>query len=85
MTRKRKRPRFVWRGLALAVLGLGIGMVAAFWGTALIDRLLFNVRAHDWRTFAVQAAVIIVVCLAAAYLPARRASQVDPIIALRNE
>ena len=50
-----------------------------------IDRLLFNVRAHDWRTCAVQAAVIVVVCLAAAYLPARRASQVDPIIALRNE
>jgi predicted permease len=79
------RARFVWRGLSLAALGLSIGLVGAFWGTALIDRLLFNVRAHDWRTFAVQAAVIVVVCLAAAYLPARRASQVDPIIALRNE
>ena len=79
------RARFVWRGLALAALGLAIGLVAAFWATALIDRLLFNVRAHDWRTFAVQAAVIVVVCLAAAYLPARRASQVDPITALRSE
>ncbi|HKW01401.1 MAG TPA: ABC transporter permease [Vicinamibacterales bacterium] len=79
------RARFVRRGLGLAALGLAIGMIAAFWGTALIDRLLFNVRAHDWRTFAVQAGVIVVVSLAAAYLPARRASQVDPITALRNE
>jgi putative ABC transport system permease protein len=79
------RARFVWRGLALAASGLAIGVVAALWGTALIDRLLFNVRAHDWRTFVVQAAIVIVVCLAAAYLPARRASLVDPITALRND
>jgi len=81
----RIRTRFVSRGLGLAVLGLSIGLIAAFWSTALIDQLLFNVRAHDSRTFGVQAAVIVVVCLAAAYLPARRASQVDPIAALRNE
>ncbi|HUL71766.1 MAG TPA: ABC transporter permease [Vicinamibacterales bacterium] len=77
--------RFVGRGLALAALGLTIGLVAAFWGASLIDRLLFNVRAHDVRVFAAQALVIVVVCLAAVYLPARRASRVDPIAALRAE
>ena len=81
----RIRSRFVGRGVWLAALGLSIGLVTAFWGTTLIGRLLFNVRAHDVRTFAVQAIVIVLVCVAAAYLPARRASQVDPITALRNE
>jgi putative ABC transport system permease protein len=79
------RSRFVGRGLTLAALGLGIGLVAAFWGTALIGRLLFNVQAHDWRTFGTQAAVVVAVSVAAAYLPARRASRIDPIAALRNE
>ena len=77
------RSRFVVRGLALAAVGIGIGLIAAFWSSALLNRLLFNVAARDWRTFGVQAVVIAVVTVAAAYLPARRASKVDPVTALR--
>jgi ABC-type lipoprotein release transport system permease subunit len=57
----------------------------AFWGTTLLDRLLFQVGAHDVSTFALQAGILAVVSAVAAYLPARRASQVDPMTALRTE
>jgi putative ABC transport system permease protein len=77
------RSRFVVRGLTLAGVGIGVGLIAAFWSSALVDRLLFNVGARDWRTFGVQAAVIAIVTVAAAYLPARRASQIDPVTALK--
>jgi len=76
---------FVRRGLGVAGLGLVIGIGVAFWGTTLLDRLLFHVGAHDFFTFAAQAGILAVVCAVAAYLPARRASQVDPIAALRAE
>jgi putative ABC transport system permease protein len=77
------RSRFVVRGLTLAAVGIGAGLVAAFWTSALVNRLLFNVGARDWRTFGVQPAVIAIVTIAAAYLPARRASQIDPVSALK--
>ncbi len=79
------RARFVGRGLWLAGIGLAIGLVTAFWGTALVSGLLFNVHAHDLRTFAGLSAVVAAVCIAASYLPARRASNVDPLTALRTE
>jgi putative ABC transport system permease protein len=79
------RVMFVRRGLAVALAGLSIGLVVAFWGTKLLDRLLFQVAARDLTTFAVQAGVLAVVCALAAYLPARRASKVDPMTALRTE
>jgi len=75
----------VRQGLALAALGLVLGLGAAFWGTTLLGRLLFSVSPHDPRTFAVQAGVLAVVCVLAAWLPARRASRVDPMTALRVE
>jgi predicted permease len=77
------RSRFVVRGLTLAAVGIGAGLIAAFWSSALVNRLLFNVGSRDWRTFGVQAAVIAIVTIAAAYLPARRASQIDPVTALK--
>jgi putative ABC transport system permease protein len=77
------RSLFVARGLTLAAVGIGAGLIAAFWSSALVNRLLFNVHARDWRTFGVQAAVIAIVTIAAAYLPARRASEIDPVSALK--
>jgi predicted permease len=82
---RRIRRLFVRRGLGVAGLGLTIGVAVAFWGTSLLDRLLFRVGGHDLSTFAVQAGILAIVCALAAYLPARRASQVDPITALRTE
>ena len=82
---RRIRWLFVRRSLSMAGLGLAIGVTAAVWGTTLLDRLLFHVGAYDLSTFAAQDAVLAVVCAAAAYLPARRASQIDPMTALRAE
>jgi predicted permease len=82
---RRIRGLFVRRGLGVAGLGLAIGIVVAFWGTTLLDRLLFHVGAHDVSTFALQVGLLAVVCAVAAYLPARRASQVDPMTALRTD
>jgi putative ABC transport system permease protein len=79
------RGLFVRRGLGVAGLGLSIGVIVAFWGTTSLDRLLFHVGAYDLSTFAAQAGILAVVCAVAAYLPARRASQVDPMMALRME
>jgi putative ABC transport system permease protein len=79
------RRLFVRRGLAIAALGLGLGLLAAFWGTALLGRLLFEVGAHDPRVFAAQGGLLAIVCAIATYVPARRASRVDPMIALRTD
>ena len=82
---RRIRGLFVRRGLGVAGLGLAIGIAVAYWGATLLDRLLFHVDGHDLSTFAAQAGILGVVCAVAAYLPARRASQVDPMTALRTE
>ena len=82
---RRIRARVVRHGLGLGVIGLAIGLVTAWWGSALMGDLLFGVAARDPRLFGVQAGVLLTVCLLATYLPARRASRVDPVTALRAE
>jgi putative ABC transport system permease protein len=72
-------------GLMLALIGLIAGLGAAFWLTRLVASLLFGVSATDSATFIVVAAVTLLVALLACYLPARRATRADPLLALRNE
>ncbi|HET6176826.1 MAG TPA: ABC transporter permease [Candidatus Sulfotelmatobacter sp.] len=75
----------VGEGMKLAIAGVAIGLGAALGLTRLISGLLFGVSATDPLTFAGVAILLAFVALAAAYIPARRAMRVDPMIALREE
>jgi len=73
------------QGLILSLIGIVIGLAAALSVTRLIAHLLYEVSANDPATFTLIALLLVGVALAACYLPARRATRVDPMIALRNE
>ncbi|HEV8702062.1 MAG TPA: ABC transporter permease [Candidatus Polarisedimenticolia bacterium] len=75
----------VGQGMRLALAGTGLGVMGALGLTWLMRGLLFGVSATDPLTFALIAAILAGVALLASYLPARRASGVDPMIALRSE
>ena len=68
----------------MAVAGVAIGSVIALAGARLIRGLLFEVSATDPLTFAVVGGGLLVLTLLASYVPARRATRVDPMIALRG-
>ncbi len=72
-------------GTRLAVIGVVLGVVAAFGATRVISSLLYNVTATDPISFAGTAVFLVAVAVAASYFPARRATAVDPLIALRSE
>ncbi|HEY8021157.1 MAG TPA: ABC transporter permease [Thermoanaerobaculia bacterium] len=73
------------QGMALAVVGLGLGLLGALGGTRLLASQLFGVRATDPATFALVTAILAGVAFLANLLPALRATRVDPVVALREE
>ena len=79
------RNMVVFQGLRLALVGVVVGLAAAFGLTRLIASLLFGVKALDLTVFSAVPAGLIGVALVAVWLPALRASRVDPIHALRYE
>jgi putative ABC transport system permease protein len=73
------------KGMAMALIGIAAGLAGAFALTRLMASLLFDVTPTDATTFTVVPAVLIVVALLACFIPARRATKVDPLVALRYE
>jgi hypothetical protein len=71
--------------MKLALIGIGVGVSTAFGLTRLMATLLFEISPGDPLTFAAVSATLLSVALAAAWLPARRAAKVDPMVALRSE
>jgi len=72
------------QGLKLALLGIAVGAVLALGMTQALTSLLFGIGAGDLATYASVAALLVAVALLACWLPARRASRVDPVTALRR-
>jgi putative ABC transport system permease protein len=84
------RPRdvlflIVRQGMTLALVGVSIGLAAALGVTRVLKGLLFELSATDPLTFMLIAALMVGVAILACYLPARRATKVDPMTALRRE
>src|SRR5215510_14176718 len=72
-------------GLKLALIGIVLGLVGAFAATRVLSSLLFNVSATDPVIFVIDALLLAIAALLACYIPARRATKVDPLVALRYE
>jgi ABC-type antimicrobial peptide transport system permease subunit len=75
----------VGQGMQLTIAGIVMGLIGAVALTRVMTSLLFGVGATDVLTFASVAAALAAVGLMAVFIPARRATQVDPIVALRDE
>jgi putative ABC transport system permease protein len=83
--RKRVLRMVVRQGLTLAAIGVLFGLVGAFGVTRVIRTLLYRVTPTDPVSFVGVAAFLTLIAVLASYLPARRATTVDPVVALRND
>ena len=79
------RRMIVRDGAALTAVGIVVGMIAAFGLTRMIQALLFDTPATDPATFLTVGAVVAIAALLACWVPARRSTRVDPVVALRAE
>jgi putative ABC transport system permease protein len=75
----------VWRGMRLTLIGVALGLAAGLALTRVMKNLLFNVSATDPATFALITFLLVVVAFIASYIPARSATKVDPLLAIRHE
>ncbi|HEV2687925.1 MAG TPA: FtsX-like permease family protein, partial [Bryobacteraceae bacterium] len=75
----------VRQGIGTTLAGIGIGIVAGLALTRLLSTLLFEVKPSDWPTFTGVSLLLLLVALAACVVPARRATRIDPMVALRHE
>ena len=82
---ERVRRMIVIQGGQVVIAGVAVGLIAAFFSTRALGRLLYGVETLDLSTFAGMSAGMVLTGLIASYLPARRASSVDPIVSLRAE
>ena len=73
------------QGLLLTGIGIVIGLIGAFSASRIVQSLLYGIRPTDAITFTAVALILGAVAMAASYIPARRASRVDPMVALRYE
>jgi putative ABC transport system permease protein len=75
----------LWSGSRLMVAGIVAGLAAAALATRVLGSVLYEVSARDPYVFAGTAGAVAIIVLGAAYVPARRAARIDPVLALRAE
>ena len=75
----------VWRGITLVLAGIALGLTASLLLSRLVARLLYDVSPTDPLTLGGVSLLLLLVSLVACYIPARRATRVDPLLALRDQ